>query len=331
MAERTDRSGTVGGTANVMDGPSCACRRCSRWFPWKTPSRRSAGQGRRSHAVACRDRRHVTSQHAGGPHARAVPDRRRRAAARRAARPCAGRTSSCWAAARRRPRGRRGGPGSGHRSTWSSSGRSGVPGQPELAMGGRRRGRRPRGRRAGRPRWAQVAPRGVRTWPSNGSGPRWRVVLQRFRRGPARVPLTGRIAVVVDDGIATGSTARAACAVARALGAARVVLAAPVCAREACGGSAAGRRRAGVPAAPRGLQRGRAVLRRLPADGGRRGDRAARLRHRRVGVAARPRWRHGVADQAVELRGVDASSEVNRMQLLPQETLPSRSAGASAR
>jgi putative phosphoribosyl transferase len=34
--------------------------------------------------------------------------------------------------------------------------------------------------------------------------------------------------VVVDDGIATGSTARAACQVARAQGAARVVLAVPV-------------------------------------------------------------------------------------------------------
>src|SRR5207245_1046809 len=42
------------------------------------------------------------------------------------------------------------------------------------------------------------------------------------------VPLAGRIAVIVDDGIATGSTARAACQVARALGAARVVLAVPV-------------------------------------------------------------------------------------------------------
>jgi putative phosphoribosyl transferase len=36
------------------------------------------------------------------------------------------------------------------------------------------------------------------------------------------------VAVVVDDGIATGSTARAACQVARAHGAARVVLAVPV-------------------------------------------------------------------------------------------------------
>jgi putative phosphoribosyl transferase len=51
---------------------------------------------------------------------------------------------------------------------------------------------------------------------------------QRFRGGRQRVPLAGRVAVIVDDGIATGSTARAACQVARALGAARVVLAVPV-------------------------------------------------------------------------------------------------------
>ena len=38
----------------------------------------------------------------------------------------------------------------------------------------------------------------------------------------------GRTALVVDDGIATGSTARAACRVARAHGAAKVILAAPV-------------------------------------------------------------------------------------------------------
>jgi len=43
-----------------------------------------------------------------------------------------------------------------------------------------------------------------------------------------RVNLDGRIAVIVDDGIATGSTARVACGVARHLGAAKVVLAVPV-------------------------------------------------------------------------------------------------------
>jgi putative phosphoribosyl transferase len=51
---------------------------------------------------------------------------------------------------------------------------------------------------------------------------------RRFRGGRARAPLEGRVAVVVDDGIATGSTARAACRAARARGATRVVLAVPV-------------------------------------------------------------------------------------------------------
>jgi putative phosphoribosyl transferase len=51
---------------------------------------------------------------------------------------------------------------------------------------------------------------------------------RRYRGERPRTPLDGRVAVIVDDGIATGSTARAACEVARALGAARVVLAAPV-------------------------------------------------------------------------------------------------------
>ena len=52
--------------------------------------------------------------------------------------------------------------------------------------------------------------------------------IKRFRGDTPREPLAGRIAVLVDDGIATGSTARAACQVARAQGAARVVLAVPV-------------------------------------------------------------------------------------------------------
>ena len=50
----------------------------------------------------------------------------------------------------------------------------------------------------------------------------------RYRARRPRQPLDGRVAVVVDDGIATGSTARAACQIARAAGAARVVLAVPV-------------------------------------------------------------------------------------------------------
>jgi putative phosphoribosyl transferase len=53
-----------------------------------------------------------------------------------------------------------------------------------------------------------------------------RVVL--FRKGRTGHDLTGRIAVIVDDGIATGSTARVACRIARKQGAARVILAVPV-------------------------------------------------------------------------------------------------------
>ena len=51
---------------------------------------------------------------------------------------------------------------------------------------------------------------------------------ERFRRGHARISLKGRTAVIVDDGIATGATAKAACLVARARGASRVVLAVPI-------------------------------------------------------------------------------------------------------
>ena len=52
--------------------------------------------------------------------------------------------------------------------------------------------------------------------------------IHRFRKDRARIPPAGRTVVIVDDGIATGSTAQAACRVARAQGAARVVLAVPV-------------------------------------------------------------------------------------------------------
>lgn len=56
---------------------------------------------------------------------------------------------------------------------------------------------------------------------------------QRYRGGRDRLELTGQVAIVVDDGLATGATARAAVAVARSLGATRVVLAAPVAAPDA--------------------------------------------------------------------------------------------------
>ncbi|MGW3043431.1 phosphoribosyltransferase family protein [Kitasatospora sp. NPDC001159] len=59
-----------------------------------------------------------------------------------------------------------------------------------------------------------------------------RVELERraraYRGDRPTADLRGRTVIVVDDGIATGSTAKAACRIARARGAARVVLAVPV-------------------------------------------------------------------------------------------------------
>ena len=50
----------------------------------------------------------------------------------------------------------------------------------------------------------------------------------RYRGGAPGVALAGRVAIIVDDGFATGATARAAAMVARESGAARVIVAAPI-------------------------------------------------------------------------------------------------------
>ena len=63
--------------------------------------------------------------------------------------------------------------------------------------------------------------------------------VRAFRRGAPAVPLQGREVIVVDDGIATGATMRAAVAVARARGAAVVTVAVPVAARQSLEGLAA--------------------------------------------------------------------------------------------
>jgi putative phosphoribosyl transferase len=106
----------------------------------------------------------------------------------------------------------------------------GVPGQPELAMGAVGEG----GVRVVDERVLRLAHVAAEDLERAGDRERDELdrCVRRFRGGRDPVPVTGRIAVVVDDGIATGSTALAACSVARALGAARVVFAAPVCARE---------------------------------------------------------------------------------------------------
>ncbi len=52
--------------------------------------------------------------------------------------------------------------------------------------------------------------------------------VHRFRGDRPRVALAGKTAIIIDDGIATGSTARAACQGARLQGAEQVILAVPV-------------------------------------------------------------------------------------------------------
>jgi putative phosphoribosyl transferase len=102
----------------------------------------------------------------------------------------------------------------------------GVPYQPELAMGAIGE----EGVRILDARIVSIA--GVSEYELASVEGRERAELRRrvelFRRGRPRVPLDGKVAVIVDDGIATGSTIKAACRVARGLGAARVVVAAPV-------------------------------------------------------------------------------------------------------
>jgi putative phosphoribosyl transferase len=102
----------------------------------------------------------------------------------------------------------------------------GVPFQPELGMGAVGEG----GVQIVNPEVilsAGVDPGELATVRAHGQAQvEGRAARYRARRPPE--PLAGRVAVIVDDGIATGATARAACQVARAKGAARVVLAVPV-------------------------------------------------------------------------------------------------------
>ncbi|HZN17364.1 MAG TPA: phosphoribosyltransferase family protein [Micromonosporaceae bacterium] len=76
---------------------------------------------------------------------------------------------------------------------------------------------------------------------------------RRYRGGRRPLDLTGQVAVIVDDGLATGATARAAVAVARRLGAQRVVIAAPVGSTEAVALLAAEADEVVCPVAPSGF------------------------------------------------------------------------------
>jgi putative phosphoribosyl transferase len=56
--------------------------------------------------------------------------------------------------------------------------------------------------------------------------------VERYRGDRPPIPLDGRVAILVDDGLATGSTARAAIEALRRRGAERVILAVPVAPRD---------------------------------------------------------------------------------------------------
>ncbi len=105
----------------------------------------------------------------------------------------------------------------------------GVPWQPELAMGAIGEG----GVRVVNQRVVRELGASVQMLDSvqavETEALARRLALLRADRPP--LPLFGVTAVVVDDGIATGATAMAACQVVRRRGARRVVLASPVAAR----------------------------------------------------------------------------------------------------
>lgn len=106
----------------------------------------------------------------------------------------------------------------------------GVPYQPELAMGAIGEG-------------DVIVKDDATVRRARVSDDQWRQVIEferaeltrratLYRSAGRSLSIRGRTALIVDDGIATGSTARAACQIARAHGAAAVVLAVPVAPHE---------------------------------------------------------------------------------------------------
>ena len=81
-----------------------------------------------------------------------------------------------------------------------------------------------------------------------------------YREGRPPPDLTGRVVILVDDGLATGSTMRAAVAAARRLGPARVVVAVPTAPPSTCQRLRERGRRGGLRHHPAPVQGGRLLL-----------------------------------------------------------------------
>jgi putative phosphoribosyl transferase len=108
----------------------------------------------------------------------------------------------------------------------------GAPGQPELAVGAVASD----GALAVNPRIAQVL--GMERSHLQAEANRWAGELAaraaRFRSGAPPVPIAGRTVVVVDDGVATGASLRAALDVVRTHHPGELVVAVPVAPPDAC-------------------------------------------------------------------------------------------------
>lgn len=108
----------------------------------------------------------------------------------------------------------------------------GAPGQPELALGAIA----PEGVRVINPdvvRHHNVSPAQIEAWDATE-----RAELRRreavYRRGRPYPDLRGKRVIIVDDGLATGATMRAAIEWVRHRGAGGIIVAVPVASREAC-------------------------------------------------------------------------------------------------
>ena len=114
---------------------------------------------------------------------------------------------------------------------------------------------------------------------------------QRYRQGRALPDLTGQVVILVDDGLATGSTMRAAVAAARRLGPSRVVVAVPTAPASTCQRLREEADEGCVRHHPPPLPRRRLLLPLVPADHRRGGHRhpavpRSRARARATGPAA---------------------------------------------